>query len=199
MNNVTETVGASFLVVGEDVVRPRGLTTKGVEHTFSLIRSETKEATVLEMTEIEGKQRRKMDEVHTSNLAVARSPNSGYGYRVSLSSFVDSSKNIPPEVGGAAVVNLDDNSPLVDTLWEQVKPIINDCTHNMKPFLERLGVSEDELSPFCREFDNVTDLLDEYNDFYSRAKKSTAKKTTTSDGDDEEEVIEAQDDDCEDD
>jgi len=46
---------------------------------------------------------------------------------------------------------------------------------------------------------HVTDLLGEYNDFYSHVKKSTAKKTTTSDGDDEEEVIEAQDDDCEDD
>ena len=158
-NCVTETIGTSFLVVRNGVVRPRGVTTEGVEHTFALIRSDKKEATVLEMTEIEGKQRRKMDAVHASNLSVARSPNSGYGYRASLSSFVDSSKNIPPEVGGAAVVDLDDDSPLVDTLWEHVKPIINHCSRNMKPFLQRLGVSEDELSPFCREFDNVTDPL----------------------------------------
>ena len=96
-NCVTETVGTSFLVVREDVVRPRGLTTEGVEHIFALIRSEKKEATVMEMMEIDGKQRRKMDTVHTSNLAMARSSNSGYGYRASLSSFVDSSKNIPPE------------------------------------------------------------------------------------------------------
>ena len=55
------------------------------------------------------------------------------------------------------------------------------------------------LSPFCREFDNVTDLLGEYNDYYSRTKKSTAKERTTGDGDDKDEVIEAEDDDCEDD
>ena len=69
----------------------------------------------------------------------------------------------------------------------------------MKPFLQRLGVSENELSPFCREFDNVTDLLGEYNDYYSRTKKSTAKERTTGDGDDEDEVVDAEDDDCEDD
>jgi len=49
-NCVTETIGASFLVVRKDVVRPRGVTTEGVEHTFALIRSDKKEATVLEMT-----------------------------------------------------------------------------------------------------------------------------------------------------
>ena len=54
-NVITETVGTSFVVVRDDVVRPRGLTTKGVEHTFALIRSEKKEPTVLERTEIEGK------------------------------------------------------------------------------------------------------------------------------------------------
>ena len=55
------------------------------------------------------------------------------------------------------------------------------------------------MSPFCREFDNVTDLLGVYNGYYSRAKKSTAKEKTTGDVDDEDEVIEAEDDDCEDD
>jgi len=91
-NYVTETIGTSFLLVREDVVCPRGVTTEDVEHTFALISSDKKEATVPEMTEIEGKQRRKMDAVHASGLAVVRSPNSGYGYRASLTSFVDSSK-----------------------------------------------------------------------------------------------------------
>jgi hypothetical protein len=99
-NIITETVGTLFVVVREDVVRPRGLTTEGIEHTFALMRYEKKEPTVLEMTEIEGKQMRKMGAVHQSNLAVARSPNSGYGYTASLTSFVDSSKDISPEVGG---------------------------------------------------------------------------------------------------
>ena len=52
-------VGCCHVAVREDVVHPRGLTTECVQHTFALIRSEKKEPTVLEMTEIEGKQRRK--------------------------------------------------------------------------------------------------------------------------------------------
>ena len=96
------------------------------------------------------------------------------------------------------MIDLDDKDPLVDTLWVYVRPIINDCAHNMKPFLNKLGVLEDELSPFCSDFDSVSNLLGVYNDIYSRTKKTTARNSTSNEGDKDDELVEGEDE-CEDD
>ena len=96
------------------------------------------------------------------------------------------------------MIDLDDKDPLVDTLWVYVRPIINDCARNMRPFLDKLGVSEDELSPFCREFDSVAELLGVYNGIYSRTKKTTAQNTSSNEGDVEDQLVEGEDE-CEDD
>jgi len=62
----------------------------------------------------------------------------------------------------------------------------------MTPFLDKLGVLEDELSPLCREFDSVTDLIGVYNDIYSCTKKATAQNSTSTEGDEEDELVEGE-------
>ena len=79
----------------------------------------------------------------------------------------------PVEVGGPVEVKTNDPEPLVHTLLPHFQPIINDCARNMKPFLTRLGVDDDELSPFCRNFDSVSDLLCTYNDMFSHGRKKS--------------------------
>ena len=63
-----------------------------------------------------------------------------------------------------------DDEPLVFILLSHVKPIINDCSRQMKPFLIRLGVDVDELSPFCKDFHGLSDLLGEFTDFFSSSR-----------------------------
>jgi hypothetical protein len=59
--------------------------------------------------------------------------------------------------------------PMVDALWGDVKPIINDCCGRMKLLLNRLGVSEDEASPFLREFQSPSELGEVYKAYCSKS------------------------------
>ena len=51
-----------------------------------------------------------------------------------------------------------------------VQPIINGSSQNMLPFLGRLGVSSEEVSPFCKDFFTREELLGAYTDYFSGSK-----------------------------
>lgn len=94
--------------------------------------------------------------------------------------------------GGTAVVDYNVDN-LVDVLWPIVQPIINDSSRNMMPFLRRLGVTSDEMSPFCRVFDTKDELLGAYMDYFSGsrvfANATSGEEVDESFGDDEQEDL----------
>ena len=59
------------------------------------------------------------------------------------------------------------NRPAVSYLWDEVRIIINDAARNVRAFLLGLGVERNELSPFCRSFDTVQELLDVYEEYFN--------------------------------
>eukprot|EP00956_Cyclotella_meneghiniana_P032444 scaffold89278_cov33-Cyclotella_meneghiniana.AAC.2 len=87
-------------------------------------------------------------------------------------------QSTPSEGGGGVSVTLDDD-PLVDVLWPHVKPIINGCAENMKLLLNRLGVKEDEISPFLRRFEEPSDLLKVFEEFIAKTSSPDDDNMTT--------------------
>ena len=94
--------------------------------------------------------------------------------------------------GGPANVVVESTVPLVDQLWNKLRPIINASTENIKPLLLRLGVEDDELSPFCRVFDSSAELLAVYDSCFRKISgeeeetegDDAEQSTAPSDGDD---------------
>ena len=135
------------------------------------MRCKRREATVQECTEIEDKRKRKLSAIFDSELEVSRDTQSGY--QSTWHNFVVASQNTDASAarkGGESKVDSRDDNPLVFSLFPYVAPIINDCSRHMKPFLHRMGVDDDELSPFCQVFETPSDLLGSYDDYFSGSK-----------------------------
>ena len=51
---------------------------------------------------------------------------------------------------------------VAEQLWDTVSQMISFSSELMKELLDTIGVSSDELSPFCRSFQSLADLRNEY-------------------------------------
>jgi hypothetical protein len=158
-NIMTETIGMIFSMARKGVKSPRYMTTEALEHTFGAFRAERREATVLGFTEIEDKVRRRTKAIHAGSLKVSRDPQKGYS--AMYSSFVETVQ-VPYSATEGGIVDVLDDECAVEKLFEVVGPIINSVVMKMKPFLTRLGVKSDAMSPFCRCFDSHAALLAVY-------------------------------------
>jgi hypothetical protein len=139
----------------------------------------------MECIELEDKRSCKVNAIYESKLAVSRDPQSGYAS--TWPAFVSASrpgKNHEKNKGGSVNFDPENNSePLVNFLWEHVKPIVNDCSNNMLSFLTRLGVDENELSPLCRHLDTPGNLLQIYHQYFKNS-SSTPSQEDVNDNDD---------------
>ena len=52
-------------------------------------------------------------------------------------------------------------SHVVSKLWDTIAPIINLMSRKMKQFLGVYGVDESMISPFCKDFESISELRDE--------------------------------------
>ena len=113
-----------------------------------------------------------MAAIYVNDLVVLHSPTSGY--QTTWPTFVDASRpsngnGSSKQQGGSARVQYDVDN-LVDILW----PVVNQSTitvaGNMLPLLRRLGASNDEISPFCRDFGTREELLGAYTNNFSGSK-----------------------------
>ena len=71
---------------------------------------------------------------------------------------------------------------LVENLWPHVKPIIHYCSTSMKQFLRPLGVNDDELSPFCKDFISAAELWLGFDNFFSTANGNFSTSNNNMDG-----------------
>jgi hypothetical protein len=190
---VTEAIAFIFLFIQAVMTQPRYATSEPCEHTFGGWRCQKREASVMECIELEDKRSRKVNAIYESKLAVSRDPQSGYAS--TWPAFVSASRpnnNHEKNKGGSVNFDPENNSePLVNFLWEHVKPIVNDCSNNMLSFLKRLGVDENELSPLCRHMDTPGDLLQIYHRYfkYSSSTPSQEDVNNNDDNDDEDNPV----------
>ena len=71
--------------------------------------------------------------------------------------------------------------PLVGILCPNVKPIINYYITSMKPFLRRLGVNYDQLSPFFKEFNSSDELWQVFDNCFSTAHENLSTSNNNMD------------------
>eukprot|EP00957_Ditylum_brightwellii_P081968 6233370-Ditylum_brightwellii.AAC.1 len=141
-----------------DATNPRLTTEEPAEHLFANCRNQQREATVQELMDIEIKRCNKMNAIFASNLKVSHDPKKGYGS--SFNAFVES--NVPKGATGGKVDINNNNAAAVDLLWVEVCPIINGVSNQMRELLMRFGVDNKGISPFCRHFESVAELLSTY-------------------------------------
>lgn len=161
-NLITETLGLVFARARSDVIALRHTTTEPCEHTFGGGRSENREFTVLELIHLEEKRQNFINAVYASGLQMTRSAKSGY--QASFESFVTNGRSAKEGKGESVELSFDEGDrPVVDQLWDEVRPLINGQVTAMRALLSRFSVGEDQ-SPFLREFDSVQDLPHLYQD-----------------------------------
>jgi len=189
-NMVTETLAMIFAVARDDVGGPRFLTTESNEHTFAGWRFSKREATVLEVNQIEERRSNRTNAIFESGLQVSR--RHGDGYNSSFSSFVDGARSLSNasevSTGPVGLTFGDADDSAVDQLWTAVGPIINSVVGRMKALLNRYGVKSEDMSPFLKHFNSPSDLLEVYLTLVPRGVEGGSASDDTTDIDEVEAV-----------
>jgi len=95
--------------------------------------------------------------------------------------------------GGPCKIDHSDGAlPVAQQLWPYVSKAISRATEMMDPLLKLFGVTDENKSPFCREFTSGDDLMEEYIAYCPRT-FSYNGVSGASDVDDEVEVVEVRD------
>ena len=92
------------------------------------------------------------------------------GYQQTFPEFV---KTLKKGSAGATAgpVNVDDDKPAVDQLWDEVKGVIEVVNSWMLPFLKVFGVEEGNgLSPFAVPIETPNDLITMVEQFFKPPK-----------------------------
>jgi hypothetical protein len=155
-NIVSATIGMCFLMLRSDVPNPRHATSEPSKHTFGTIRSEKREFTTLEFTELCEKMDRKLKAVHESKLKQCRSPKKGY--QATFDNFLKATENTQEGAGGPVDVDTEDGKSVVEQLWPALRLIINSTNVKMVAMMHSFGFTVQDCSPFSVQFDEEADL-----------------------------------------
>ena len=160
-NVVSETVAFIFLVLCSDMGNPRLATSEPGEHHFGQLRTLIREFTTLEFAQLVEKHIRRLNLMYKNFFRPTRDTKKA-GYQATYDDFfkytVDDSA---PMMEGT--VKIDPNGDHVATqVWPTVEKLISYSSELMTPLFSTLGVTKDEMSPFCRDFTSLKDLRDEF-------------------------------------
>ena len=72
------------------------------------------------------------------------------------------------DIDGASVVIDPEGAPVAEQLWSSVQNVTTYSKALAKSLLKTLGVLEADVSPFCRTFESLADLKDEYVKYQAR-------------------------------
>ena len=159
-NMVSETLAFVFLALRSDVSKLRKNSSEPAEHMFGQCRTMNREFTVLEFAQLAEKLTRRLRLMYKSKFRPSRDPSKGY--TATFNDFFSYTMDEEPELmEGTVDIDLDGDF-VVQQLWPTVKDLISYSCDLMTPFLSMLGVSSHERSPFCRSFDSIVELRDEY-------------------------------------
>ena len=121
---------------------------------------------MLEMVELDEKNRRHTNAVYASDFKLHRTAQKGYSatssdvLKFSRSAAVSDSKK---GNGVTTGVEIDyDDGEEVQSIWQILHPIIMSCNRNMRPLLKKFGVANAHLSQFLQNFQSPLDLLHTY-------------------------------------
>ena len=117
----------------------------------------------MELVHFEGKRQNFINAVYVSGLQATRSAKDGY--QASFESCVTNGRSTREGKGGPVELSFDEGDrPVVDQLWDEVRPLINGQVTAMRALLSRFSVGEEHQLPFLKEFDSVQELLHSYRE-----------------------------------
>ena len=159
-NVVSEVIPFFFLVLCSDFAKPRGGTSESAEHHFGLMRSMIREFTTLECAQLLERQSRRLRQMYKNMFRPTCDPQKGY--QATYNDFFHYSVDPSPGVMNGTV-DIDPSGDYVaNQLWPAVQELISYSSGLMRHLMTTLGVTGDELSPFCRDFTSLGDLRDEF-------------------------------------
>ena len=101
-----------------------------------------------------------------SNFQPNRDPQKGY--QATHGDWVRYNTTNSSNVVGGPVVLSDDGCAVAEQLWDNVYQVISCATSLVTPILLLLGVNENDISPFCRNFESLTELRDAFIEYCPR-------------------------------
>ena len=159
-NYVSETISFMFIVMRDDVSKPRHLTSESLEHFFGMLRQMIREFTVCESIQLCEKLERRLRLLYKHAFRPSRDPSKGYN--ANWKRFYEYGLDTNETRNDGSVPLQQDGDSVAAQLWEDVSQLISFSSELMKELLDTIGVPSDELSPFCRSFQSLADLRDEY-------------------------------------
>jgi len=162
-NLVAEAISFAFLLLRDDVKRPRNLTSEPAEHEFGSYRSKIREFSTLDFCHLVESNHRRNKMMFSSNLAPSRDPQKGY--QATTADYVEYNRTGNLRQTGGPVSISADGDAVAKQLWTEVSIVIDQSSRLMRKFLLSLGVTEEEISPFCRKFADLTDLRDTFIEY----------------------------------
>ena len=165
------------------MLHPRRLTSECNEHTYGFWRMILREFNVEQLIRIVDRSNIRLEAIFQSNLVTARTHTSFKGYQQTFPEFLDTLKK--GSVGATTgPVNVDDDKPAVDQLWDEVKGVIEVVNSWMLPFLKVFGVEKGNgLSPFAVPIETPSDLLTMVEQFFKPPKRDNRGNSTIDDDD----------------
>jgi hypothetical protein len=157
-NLVAEAIAFSFLLLRSDVKKPRNLTSEPAEHEFGNYRTKDREFSTLGVCHLAENNERRSRMMFLSNLIPTRDAQKGY--QATHSDWVAYNKICASMLEGGPVLISADGGAVAAQLWSTVRAVIGRASNLMKPFFQFLGVTDEEISPFCRDFTSLDNLCD---------------------------------------
>ena len=165
-NLVSEAIPFAFLLLRNDIEKPRNATSEPAEHEFGNYRTKAREFTTLDFCHLVSNNERRSNMMFASNFQPNRDPQKGY--QATHGDWVCYNTTNSSNVVGGPVVLSDDGCAVAEQLWDTVYQVISCATSLVKPLLLLLGVNENDISPFCRNFESLTELRDAFIEYCPR-------------------------------
>ena len=165
-NLVSEAIPFAFLLLRNDIENPRNATSEPAEHEFGNYRTKAREFTTLDFCHLVSSNERRSNMMFASNFQPNRDPQKGY--QATHGDWVRYNTTNSSNVVGGPVVLSDDGCAVAEQLWDNVYQVISCATSLVTPILLLLGVNENDISPFCRNFESLTELRDAFIEYCPR-------------------------------
>eukprot|EP00978_Attheya_sp_CCMP212_P004721 scaffold10357_cov66-Attheya_sp.AAC.7 len=161
-NLVAKAIAFSFLLLRSDARKPHNLTSEPAEHEFGNYRTKKDREFppllgVCNLAENNACRSRMM---FLSNLIPTCDAQKGY--QATHSDRVAYNKICTLLLEGGPVPISADGCSVAAQLWSTVSAVIATASNLMKPFLLFLGVTDEEISPFCHNLTSLDDLCDAF-------------------------------------
>jgi hypothetical protein len=163
-NMVLETISNMFIVMRLDVCNPCYCTNEPAEHEFGNTQRSQREFTCSDFASHVEKENCRMQTMFEGGLSCSHTQLKGYQAQfldyIQHGMMVQSSKET---FVGSCNIDLQKKSlPVSTQLWSEVRNIIREAHQLMLLFVELMGVTTSQLSPFCKVFNTLTELKKAY-------------------------------------